>query len=47
VNDETEREPRTEVDITQQPSIQVGLLLLLLLLALLGLWVAWSLVSAG
>ena len=42
-----DNEPRTSGDIVQLPSIQAGLLLLILLIALLGLWVVWSLLSAG
>ena len=40
-------EPRTTGDVASMPSVQIGLLLLLLFVALLGLWIAWSLVSAG
>ncbi|CAN5792815.1 hypothetical protein BH24CHL5_BH24CHL5_07360 [soil metagenome] len=38
-------EPRTSGDVLQQPSVQIGMVLLLLLLALLALWVVWSLIS--
>ena len=38
--------PLTEGDIVSTPSVQFATLILLILLALLGLWVAWSLLAA-
>lgn len=44
-DDDDPVEPRTSGDVLQQPSVQIGMVLLLLLLALLALWVVWSLIS--
>ena len=40
-------QPSTGVDITQAPSVQLGMLLLLVLLVLLILWITWSLVTSA
>jgi hypothetical protein len=41
------RQPWAGIDLTQTPTVQMGMFLLLVLLALIVLWITWSPITAG